>query len=79
MKNSLSSVKRFLLLLLVTGFIAALAACQPSTETSGTTESVSETEMMETGGEMMETGGDMMETGGEMMDDETGGDSADDG
>ena len=84
-KKGLLSVKRYLLLLLVTGFIVALAACQPSTEESGMTESASSTEMMsETGGDMMdETGGDMMdETGGDMMDDtmdETGGDSADDG
>ena len=47
MKNVLS-VKRYLLLFLVTGFIVALAACQPATEETGDmAEPAAEAEMMD--------------------------------
>ena len=60
MKDGLS-VKRFLLLFLMTGFIVALAACQPATEESGDmAEPAVETEMMdETGGVSVDEDGDV--------------------
>ena len=79
MKDGLS-VKRFLLLFLMTGFIVALAACQPATEESGDmAEPAVETEMMdETGGVSVDEDGDVgiedNEVGGENEDNDMGDD-----
>ena len=77
-KNGLLSAKRYWLFFLMTGFIVALAACQPATEESGDmAEPAAETEMMdETGGVSVEEDGDIdiedNEVGGENEDDDTG-------
>ena len=80
MADSGLSVKRYFLLFLVTGFIVALAACQPATEESGDmAEPAVETEMMdETGGVSVDEDGDIgiedNEVGSENEDNDIGDD-----